>query len=221
MNHFINPLIFLIKQILILIPFFLMLFVIVKKIKIKIKIKNNKILFLIAINLIPFFLVLITSIFTGAKIRTMWMTPFYLFLGTLFFEIFKKNIELKKIKRFYYLFLLFFILSPSIYFGISIFDVTKRTDYPGKEISRLVQNKWNDNFVNDIKIVVGDEWSAGNLSYHLSSRPVWYNDLKNEISLITDDQGVVYTGNPNILKKLCPGVFGEITPVGYCMIGKR
>ena len=112
-------------------------------------------------------------------------------------------------------------MSPSIYFGISIFDVTKRTDYPGKEISRLVQNKWNDNFVNDIKIVVGDEWSAGNLSYHLSSRPVWYNDLKNEISLITDDQGVVYTGNPNILKKLCPGVFGEITPVGYCMIGKR
>ena len=221
MNHFINPLIFLIKQILILIPFFLMLFVIVKKIKIKIKIKNKKILFLIAINLIPFFLVLITSIFTGAKIRTMWMTPFYLFLGTLFFEILKKNIELKKIKRFYYLFLLFFILSPSIYFGISMFDGTKRTDYPGKEISRLVQNKWNDNFVNDIKIVVGDEWSAGNLSYHLSSRPVWYNDLKNEISLITDDQGVVYTGNPKILKKLCPGVFGEITPVGYCMIGKR
>ena len=220
-NNFVNPLIFLMKQILTLTPVALMFFLILKKIKFKIKIKDKKILFLLSINLIPFLLILITSIFTGAKIRTMWMTPFYLFLGTLLFEIFKKNIELKKIKRFYYLFLLFFILSPSIYFGISIFDVTKRTDYPGKEISRLVQNKWNDNFVNDIKIVVGDEWSAGNLSYHLSSRPVWYNDLKNEISLITDDQGVVYTGNPNILKKLCPGVFGEITPVGYCMIGKR
>ena len=66
------------------------------------------------------------------------------------------------------MFLFFFIFSPSLYLGVSLLDDTKRTDYPGKEISRLVQNKWNDNF-NEIKIVVGDEWSAGNLSYHLSS----------------------------------------------------
>ena len=223
MNHLINPLLFLMKQILILIPFFLMIFTILKKnkFKIKIKIKNEKLLFLTSINLIPFFLILATSIVTGAEIRTMWMTPFYLFLGILFFEIFRKNIDLKKIKKFYYLFLFLFILSPSIYLGVSIIDKTKRTDYPGKEISRLVQNKWNENFVNDIKIVIGDEWSAGNLSYHLSSRPIWFNDLKIKTSSITDDQGVIYIGNPKILKKICPGVFGEIKPVGYCMIGKR
>ena len=103
----------------------------------------------------------------------------------------------------------------------SLGDETKRTDYPGKEISRLVQNKWDDNFINEIKIVIGDEWSAGNLSYHLYSRPIWINDLKNNTSNITEDQGVIYTGNPKILKKICPGVFGTIKPVGYCMIGKR
>ena len=27
--------------------------------------------------------------------------------------------------------------------------------------------------------------------------------------------------NPEILKKICPGVFGEIKPTGYCMIGMR
>ena len=94
-------------------------------------------------------------------------------------------------------------------------------NYPGKEIARLVQNKWDDNFVNEIKIVIGDEWSAGNLSYHLYSRPIWINDLKNKTSNITEDQGVIYTGNPKILKKICPGVFGIIKPNGYCMIGKR
>ena len=119
------------------------------------------------------FLVLITSTLTGAKIRTMWMTPFYLFLGTLLLLIFKKNIEFKKIKKFYYIFLFFFILSPTAYLGVSLADGAKRTDYPGKEISRLVQNKWDDNFINEIKIVIGDEWSAGNLSYHLKSRPKW------------------------------------------------
>ena len=220
-NHFINPIIFLIKQILTLIPFFIMCFVILKKFKFKLKINNKKIFFLVSINLIPFLLILSTSIITGAKIRTMWMTPFYLFLGTMFLEIFRKNIEMKKIKKFFYFFLFFFILSPSLYLGMSILDQTKRTDYPGKEISRLVQNKWDDNFVNDIKIVVGDEWSAGNLSYHLGSRPIWFNDLKDIVNDISEDQGVIYVGNPKILKKICPGVFGEIKPAGYCMIGMR
>ena len=115
----------------------------------------------------------------------------------------------------------FFILSPLAYLAVSYADETKRTDFQGKEISRLVQNKWDDNFTNEIKIVIGDEWYAGNLSYHLHSRPVWVNDLKNQIENITEDEGVIYTGNPKILKKICPGVFGTIRPVGYCMIGKK
>jgi 4-amino-4-deoxy-L-arabinose transferase-like glycosyltransferase len=220
-NHFKNPIIFSIKQIFVLIPFFIMIFVLLKKFKFKINLKNRKILFLTSINLIPILLILITSIVTGAKIRTMWMTPFYLFLGTFFLEIFRKNIDLKKIKRFYIAFLFFFILSPVAYLSVSILDEKKRTDYPGKEIARLVQNKWNNNFSNDIKIVIGDEWSAGNLSYHLYTRPMWVNDLKNKMSEISDNDGVIYVGNPKILKKICPGVFGAINPVGYCMIGKK
>ena len=46
-NHFINPIIFFIKQILILIPFFIMIFIILKKIKLKMNIKNKTFLFLI------------------------------------------------------------------------------------------------------------------------------------------------------------------------------
>ena len=198
-----------------------MFYVVIKKFKFSINKKNKEIIFLLSINLIPIALILATSIITGAKIRTMWMTPFYLFFGTLFISIFKNFIDIKKIKKFYYVFLFFFILSPSLYLTISLIDETKRTDYPGKEIARLVQNKWDDNFINEIKIVIGDEWSAGNLSYHLYSRPIWINDLKNKTSNITEDQGVIYTGNPKILKKICPGVFGTIKPVGYCMIGKR
>ena len=221
LDHFKNPIIFLIKQFIILVPFFLMFYVVTKKFKFSINKKNKVIIFLLSINLIPISLILATSIITGAEIRTMWMTPFYLFFGTLFISVFKNFIDIKKIKKFYFVFLFFFILSPSLYLTVSLVDETKRTDYPGKEIARLVQNKWDDNFINEIKIVIGDEWSAGNLSYHLYSRPIWINDLKNKTSNITEDQGVIYTGNPKILKKICPGVFGTIKPVGYCMIGKR
>tara|TARA_B100000963_G_scaffold339330_1_gene336994 strand:- start:888 stop:2261 length:1374 start_codon:yes stop_codon:yes gene_type:complete len=220
-DHFKNPAVFLFKQIVILIPFFIMGFLLVKKPKFKININDKKTLFLLYINLIPLFLILLTSILTGAKIRSMWMTPFYLFLGTLLFAVIKKNMIFKNIKKFYFTFIFFFIFSPVAYLGVSLVDKTKRTDYPGKEIARLVQNKWDNNFINEIKIVVGDEWFAGNLSYHLYSRPTWLNDLENKAAKITENEGVIYTGSPKILKKICPGVFGTIKPVGYCMIGKR
>ncbi len=219
-NHIINPTIFIFKQIIILSPFFLMLLFLTKKFHLSLNLKSKKTLFLVAICLGPLLLIFLTSIITGAKIRTMWMTPFYLFLGTFFLHILKKNIVFNNLKKFNILFIILFFISPAIYLGISLLDDTKRTDYPGKEISRLVQNKWDDNFVNEIKIVIGDEWSAGNLSYHLRSRPSWKNELK-KIHKINDDQGVIYTGNPKVLKKICPGVFGTIKPVGYCMIGKR
>ena len=115
-----------------------------------------------------------------------------------------------------------FFLSPMTYLVVSISDDYKRTDYQGSEIARLVQNKWDDNFINEIKVVIGDEWYAGNLSYHLHSRPRWFMELKERDSnRLKNDEGVVYTGNPKVLKKICPGVYGTIKPVGYCMIGKR
>ena len=84
-----------------------------------------------------------------------------------------------------------------------------------------MQNKWNKNFNNDIKIVIGDEWYAGNLSYHLNSRPKWFLTLKEKALTLKNNEGVIYTGNPKILKSICPGVFGTIKTVGYCMIGLK
>tara|TARA_B100001248_G_C27096920_1_gene325195 strand:+ start:87 stop:536 length:450 start_codon:yes stop_codon:yes gene_type:complete len=149
------------------------------------------------------------------------MTPFYLLTGIFLIEIFNKNLNLNNLKRFYATFFFFFILSPMGYLIISETNESKRTDYPGKEIARLVQNKWDDNFKNDIKLVVGDEWFAGNLSYHLPSRPIWTSELKNKLKDLNDNDGIVYTGNPKVLKNICPGVYGTIKPVGYCMIGVR
>ena len=220
-NHLILPFTFLIKQIGILIPFLIMCFFLINKPNLKLNFKSEKMIFLFFIIITPILLMIATSFLFGVKIRTMWMTPYYLGLGIVVVEIFKKNINQKKLKKFYAVFLFFFLASPLLYLIVSVLDETKRTDYPGKEIARLVQNKWDENFTNEIKIVVGDEWSAGNLSYHLPSRPIWLNELKNKNFDIKDDQGVIYTGNPRILKRICPGVYGSIKPVGYCMIGRK
>ena len=180
-NHIQYPIIFLIKQIGILIPFFFLVLLLLKKIKFKFNLKDKKLFFLITISILPILLMLLTSIITGSKVRTMWMTPFYLFFGVLFIYIFKPQINFKKINTFLYSFLFLFLFSPALYTYVSISQTEKRTDYPGKEIAKKAQEIWSQDFEKEIQFVIGDEWKAGNLSYHLKSRPVWEGFLSDEI----------------------------------------
>ena len=186
LDHIKYPTIFLFKQIGILIPFLFLIYLLIKKIKIKINFNDKKLLFLIFINILPIALMFITSVITGSKIRTMWMTPFYLFFGVLFIYLFQFQINLKKINSFLYGFLFLFFLTPILYTYESVSRTDKRTDYPGKEIAAKVQITWDQNFDEEIQFVTGNEWNAGNLSYHLKSRPKWEgftnDDLLNKSS---------------------------------------
>ena len=172
-DHILYPLSFLLKQIGILTPFWIMLFLLVNKFNFKLNFRDKKLIFLIFINFVPIILIAITSLLTGSKIKTMWLTPFYLYFGLFFIYLFKEKINLKKLKNFYISFLFFFILSPIVYSTVSISKKDKRTDYPGEEIAIKVQYTWDQDHEEPINIVLGDEWHAGNLSYHLKSRPVW------------------------------------------------
>jgi len=181
LDHISNPVLFLTKQIGILVPFFFLIWLLVKKIRLKVNLKDKKLMFLIFINFMPIILMFLTSLITGSKIRTMWMTPFYLFFGVLFLYLLKSQINLKKINSFLYGFLFLFFLSPILYSYVSISQSDKRTDYPGKEIAMKIQYVWDQDFDKEIQFVTGDEWKAGNLSYHLKSRPKWEGFTKNEI----------------------------------------
>ncbi len=179
-DHIKFPLIFLGKQIGILIPFFLLSWLLIKEIKFNISFRDKKLLFLLSINVLPIILMFLTSFIIGSKIRTMWMTPFYLFLGTLVVYLIRKQINLKKLKSFLVGFIFFFFLSPILYGFVSISQEDKRTDYPGKEIAIKTQYAWDQQFDSKINIVLGNEWNAGNLSYHLKSRPVWEGFVERE-----------------------------------------
>jgi 4-amino-4-deoxy-L-arabinose transferase-like glycosyltransferase len=179
-DHIKFPLIFLLKQIGILIPFFLLIFLLAKKIKLKINLKDKKLLFLLAINILPIVLIFLTSVITGSKIRTMWMTPFYLFFGTLFVYLFQAQINFKKLKPFVVGFIFLFFLSPILYAYVSISKEDKRTDYRGKGIALKTQYAWDQQFDTEINVVYGNEWNAGNLSYHLKSRPIWEGIIMRE-----------------------------------------
>ena len=96
-----------------------------------------------------------------------------LFFGVFMVYLLHSQINLKKINHFLSGFLIMFFLSPIIYTFVSITQDNKRTDYLGKDFATKVQLVWAQDFDKEIEFVTGDEWKAGNLSYHLKSRPKW------------------------------------------------
>ena len=231
-NHILNPFTFFGKQIGILVPFFVMFLFIVSKLKVKLNFKDKKLLYLLAINLLPIILMFFTSMLMGVKIRTMWMTPFYIFLGVLFIYIFESKITMSKFKYFISTFLILFIFSPIAYYYISTTKTDKRTDYSGKEIAHKVKKKFDEDFIGKIVWVVGDEWHGGNLTYHLKSRPKWHYILsnKNFDSNYLSSMGIITTigtASNEISKKflnLCEtkrmnGKFYIIEGISFCITG--
>jgi len=220
LDHIFYPIIFLGKQIGILIPFFLMLVFIVSKFKTKINFRDKKLLFLISITIIPVILVFLTSVITGARIRTMGMSPFYLYIGVFFIYIFQAKINLAKLNNFISVFLVLFILSPTAYYLVSYTQKNERSDYPGKKISKIVQTQWESNFSNKIEIVVGygwiNGWYAQNLSYHLESRPKWKMELENKPNV-----GTIWIQGFNKINN-CAGVLYQIESFNdICMLGRK
>jgi len=171
LDHIILPLTFLGKQAGILIPFFILLFILTKTIKTNFSFKDQNLLYILSITILPILLIFLTSAIIGAKIRTMWMTPFYLYIGTLFIYLFQNHINLNQLKVFNYVFIFLFLLSPLLYGYVSISQTDKRTDYKGKEIAKVVEKNLTRLDYNNIMSVTGNEWIAGNLCYHLKYRP--------------------------------------------------
>ena len=177
LNHLKFPIIFLIKQVGILIPFFVLCYFIIKKIKIRFDLKDKKKYFILLINFLPIVLMFVTSVVTGSKIRTMWMTPFYLFFGVLILSMFDIKDDEQTFKEFFKPFLILFLLSPITYGLVSLINENKRTDYKGKIEANKVLQVWQKDFTEKINVVLGDEWYAGNISYHMEGRPVWLGEI--------------------------------------------
>jgi len=178
-NHLLNPVKFLMNQIIVLLPFLLLIHILIKKIKVKLPINNEKFIFLLFSFLIPFFLILITSIITGSRIRTMWMIPFYSLIGIFFIFLYQNQINSKKFKNFFILLIIFLIISPILYSLRSIYS-DSRTSYDGKKIALQVEQEWKNISKDKISNVGFSEWYAGNLSYQLGNRPKVFLEENND-----------------------------------------
>ena len=201
-NHLLNPLKFLTSQIAISLPFLFLGYFLIKKKKIKLFFNNEKFIFLIFSFILPFFLILITSIISGSRIRTMWMIPFYSLIGVFFIFLYQDQINLKKLKKFYIILIIFLVLSPTLYSLRSIYK-DSRTGYEGKKIALQIEKEWKTISKEKISNVGFSEWYAGNLSYQLSNRPKVFleennNFYKKPAVIIAKDIGPTLCNRKNI-----------------------
>ena len=204
-NHLLNPLKFLTSQIAISSPFLLLGYFLIKKIKIKLPFNNEKFIFLIFSFIVPFFLILITSIISGSRIRTMWMVPFYSLIGVFFIFLYREQINLKKLKKFNIILIIFLVISPTLYSLRSIYK-DSRTGYEGKKIALQIEKEWKTISKEKISNVGFSEWYAGNLSYQLSNRPKVFleendNFYKKPAVIIAKDIGPTLCNRKNINNK--------------------
>jgi 4-amino-4-deoxy-L-arabinose transferase-like glycosyltransferase len=219
-NHLLNPLKFLTSQIAISLPFLLLGYFLIKKIKIKLPFNNEKFIFLIFSFILPFFLILITSIISGSRIRTMWMIPFYSLIGVFFIFLYQNQINLKKLKKFYIILIIFLVISPTLYSLRSIYK-DSRTGYEGKKIALQIEKEWKTISKEKISNVGFSEWYAGNLSYQLSNRPKVFleennNFYKKPAVIIAKDIGPTLCNRKNInVKKI---VYKKIDNHDVCFI---
>ena len=219
-NHLLNPFKFLIDQIIILLPFILLIYLLVKKIKIQLNVNNEKFIFLLFSFLLPFVLVLITSIITGSRIKTMWMIPFYFLIGIFFIFLYQDQINLKKLKNFTFLLIIFLVLSPILYSLRSIYS-DSRTGYEGKKIAIEIEKEWKNFSKEKIYHVGFSEWYAGNLSYHLNNRPKVFLEENNDFYkkpavIIAKDVGTSLCNLKNVnIKNI---IYKKIDNHDFCFI---
>ena len=103
-------------------------------------------------------------------------------------SILKSEINFEKMRTFFSIFLILFLLSPILYSYVSITKTDKRTDFDGKKLAQqakvFYETKGKD--LGKMEYIKGNEWIAGNISYHLLERPKWIYS-SSEVQLCNKD----------------------------------
>ncbi|MDD3288649.1 MAG: glycosyltransferase family 39 protein [Alphaproteobacteria bacterium] len=198
------------------------------KISFKEKDKSFDTVFLHTVALAPLATLLFLSLFAGIKIRDMWGSSLWMFIGLWALINLKYDITPRSIKRFAIAWGFVFALGLATYAGFEHFgplalNTGKRVHFPGKEMSEQITRSWADRYKTPLKYAIGDTWLAGNLAYYADSpRPHVFIQADPTISGWINGEDVHRNGgillwcgkhcaDENSARSI-PGYFSEIFP---------
>ena len=141
----------------------------------------------------PFLVYLFASALIGFRLRSMWGTPLWSFIGVFIFFSVRPALTQKGLRRFTYAFFSFAALWVISFIGQfvvgpTLTGVVKRGHFPGQAIAAHVSTQWVKNYGRPLPIVGGDRWMAENIGFYSPDRPDVYTDLDPKKSPWTSDE---------------------------------
>jgi len=182
-NHVKNPLKFLLNVAFVSLPMLGLFYAIGRPDWRWKKRQSSEDLFLWLVLLGPLVTVLVLSLLTGMRLRSMWAYPLFFPVGILLVSHFAADVSEWKIPRFAKAFGIVCSLFLLIYGGIQGFsplfkEKGKRTHFPGKALAAEVLDLWQQKSDLPLRYIGGDLWLAGNAA--------WYSGLPQRPSVAID-----------------------------------
>ncbi|MBN2675994.1 MAG: glycosyltransferase family 39 protein [Alphaproteobacteria bacterium] len=157
LNHIKYPIIFFVGQIGTVFGLLLTIFTMKPK---RQKYFSEEHRFIVWMTLAPLVLTLLPAILFGMKLKTMWGVPLFGLFPLFFFTYF--NIQITKTSKWFLS--IFITLVLVSYIGITLFHISKRSHFPGRELAENNYKLWGKE---PLLFVGGDMWLAGNVAmYH-------------------------------------------------------
>ncbi len=179
-DHLVNPLVFCLKQLPVVLPVLLLTNPIVGwRCRVR-KLGSNELLsrdLLLAATIVPCVLVVLLSAVTGASLRTGWTAQFWCFAGVLFLFVFElKPAAEQKFSRTFALCGAALVASLLMVPAHEMLEPlllhkASRVHFPGASLAQAAEQLWTANEEGPLPtIACGDWWVAANVSFYGESR---------------------------------------------------
>jgi uncharacterized membrane protein len=147
----------------------------------------------------PFLAMFFLSLFLGYHIRDMWQTPFWNFTGLWAVVFMRPALLPNDVRRFAIAWTFVFIAGLTGYLANEtlapyVTDKCKRTIFPGKNLTQIVTNEWQERFHTPLRYVIGDMWPTGNVAWYTDDRPHVFLDGNPRISPWIDQNDLKKSG---------------------------
>ena len=137
--------------------------------------------FLLVLALGPFATTLLISAVFGFKLRSMWGTPMWCFIGLIAVAFLRPRLEARALRRFLAAWAGIFVLALSAFAGVMLAEPYviakgKRGHFPGAALATAITERWHAATGRPLEFVIGRTWLAGNVSFYSVDRPSVYID---------------------------------------------
>ena len=142
----------------------------------------------------PFASTLLFSLTTGGSINYSWVLPCFALLPLTFFYFWKPSVNRMQVKLFYTLIVLLSIVFGTIFLVRSVYQqpyLKRKCDYenyPGRALSRIIDERWRKHFNTPLPYVVGDREAACNIAVYSGNRPEAYFSANPAFSQWIDEE---------------------------------